>query len=426
MTNFAETKVSDVQTFDINKAQILALELGYYQPIQTAVDAETIYSNHGQKNWRELRQFFVGQGYLPLNRFIKAMSLLNQYSRDSFTDTHEEPVSETTVKLGSVGIYAVETGYSDDSSVVSVADIPQQPRVVINASEDGSLQVELDAATPEELEAEATRLLEIAERAKLAYSTTPTPRKEDTGPWLRTKPATVYATNEPEEHLPYVSNQLPAQSDKELREEAKKNEDVTLALRQNVLGDEELEWQEDALCAVTDPEAFFPEKGGSTKEAKRVCASCDVRVECLDYALDHDERFGIWGGLSERERRKLKKASDPTYVKPAKEPKPGRKRPTREERQAVIPVIATLEPGTPKYYEQLAIYYGFKNSKLTTEQKVDVFMRCMRGEEKAVVAKSIGVDYAAVYTLVQNMLKITDPEMFDALMGQDVDVEESA
>ena len=71
--------------------------------------------------------------------------------------------------------------------------------------------------------------------------------------------------------------------------------------------DEEQEWQEHALCAQTDPEAFFPEKGGSTREAKRICLGCEVRSECLEYALEHDERFGIWGGLSERERRKLKK-----------------------------------------------------------------------------------------------------------------------
>ena len=69
----------------------------------------------------------------------------------------------------------------------------------------------------------------------------------------------------------------------------------------------EPEWHERALCAQTDPEAFFPEKGGSTREAKRVCLGCDVRPECLEYALAHDERFGIWGGLSERERRRLKK-----------------------------------------------------------------------------------------------------------------------
>lgn len=66
-------------------------------------------------------------------------------------------------------------------------------------------------------------------------------------------------------------------------------------------------WQEKALCAQTDPEAFFPEKGGSTREAKRICQGCEVKGECLEYALANDERFGIWGGLSERERRRLKK-----------------------------------------------------------------------------------------------------------------------
>lgn len=68
-----------------------------------------------------------------------------------------------------------------------------------------------------------------------------------------------------------------------------------------------LAWQADSLCAQTDPEAFFPEKGGSTRDAKRICSQCEVRAQCLEYALENDERFGIWGGLSERERRRLKK-----------------------------------------------------------------------------------------------------------------------
>ncbi|WP_082716709.1 WhiB family transcriptional regulator [Microterricola viridarii] len=68
-----------------------------------------------------------------------------------------------------------------------------------------------------------------------------------------------------------------------------------------------LAWQTDSLCAQTDPEAFFPEKGGSTRDAKKICGACEVRTECLEYALSNDERFGIWGGLSERERRKLRK-----------------------------------------------------------------------------------------------------------------------
>ncbi|MBK4346427.1 WhiB family transcriptional regulator [Lacisediminihabitans changchengi] len=79
-------------------------------------------------------------------------------------------------------------------------------------------------------------------------------------------------------------------------------------VRQAVTEDENpLAWQTDSLCAQTDPEAFFPEKGGSTRDAKKICVSCEVRNQCLEYALQNDERFGIWGGLSERERRKLRK-----------------------------------------------------------------------------------------------------------------------
>ncbi|WP_296140868.1 WhiB family transcriptional regulator [uncultured Tessaracoccus sp.] len=78
-----------------------------------------------------------------------------------------------------------------------------------------------------------------------------------------------------------------------------------------LLGDDDgaYAWQAEALCAQTDPEAFFPEKGGSTRDAKQVCLNCTVRTQCLEYALAHDERFGIWGGLSERERRRLKRAA---------------------------------------------------------------------------------------------------------------------
>lgn len=73
----------------------------------------------------------------------------------------------------------------------------------------------------------------------------------------------------------------------------------------------DLSWQVDALCAQTDPEAFFPEKGGSTRAAKSVCASCPVQPECLAYALESGERFGIYGGMSERERRRMPKPEAP-------------------------------------------------------------------------------------------------------------------
>jgi WhiB family redox-sensing transcriptional regulator len=66
-------------------------------------------------------------------------------------------------------------------------------------------------------------------------------------------------------------------------------------------------WYDRAACLDADADAFFPEKGGSSRAAKRVCETCEVRSECLAYALANDERFGIWGGLSERERRRLKR-----------------------------------------------------------------------------------------------------------------------
>lgn len=81
------------------------------------------------------------------------------------------------------------------------------------------------------------------------------------------------------------------------------------------------DWYERALCPQTDPDAFFPEKGGSTKEAKKICLGCPVKQQCLQWALDNDERFGIWGGLSERERRRLKRGID---IRPAQDDEPER------------------------------------------------------------------------------------------------------
>ena len=66
-------------------------------------------------------------------------------------------------------------------------------------------------------------------------------------------------------------------------------------------------WQERANCLGVDPDLFFPERGASTREAKGVCRGCEVRTECLEYALDHGEKIGIWGGLSERERRRVRR-----------------------------------------------------------------------------------------------------------------------
>ena len=67
-------------------------------------------------------------------------------------------------------------------------------------------------------------------------------------------------------------------------------------------------WQARANCMGVDPELFFPERGSSTREAKEVCRGCVVRMECLEFAIANSEKFGIWGGMSERERRRVRRA----------------------------------------------------------------------------------------------------------------------
>lgn len=86
--------------------------------------------------------------------------------------------------------------------------------------------------------------------------------------------------------------------------------------------DEPLDWQDFANCTGVDPDLFFPGRGESTREAKAVCRGCSVRADCLEYALANGEKFGIWGGMSERERRKVRRnrmiraQADPSIVVP--------------------------------------------------------------------------------------------------------------
>lgn len=71
--------------------------------------------------------------------------------------------------------------------------------------------------------------------------------------------------------------------------------------------DPDRRWQQKAKCLGVNPDLFFPERGASTREAKTVCRDCKVRDDCLEYALLNNEKFGIWGGLSERERRRIRR-----------------------------------------------------------------------------------------------------------------------
>lgn len=70
------------------------------------------------------------------------------------------------------------------------------------------------------------------------------------------------------------------------------------------------EWMSDAACKGMDQTLFFPPKGGDMRAStavKAICESCPVRVECLDFALDTGIKFGVWGGTSERDRRRIRR-----------------------------------------------------------------------------------------------------------------------
>lgn len=80
---------------------------------------------------------------------------------------------------------------------------------------------------------------------------------------------------------------------------------MAITERRSLDDEPDLGWQAKALCAQVDPDAFFPEKGGSVKAAKKACGRCEVTQECLDFALENDIRDGVWGGKTVNERRAL-------------------------------------------------------------------------------------------------------------------------
>lgn len=93
-------------------------------------------------------------------------------------------------------------------------------------------------------------------------------------------------------------------------------------------------WRDSAVCAQTDPEVFFPEVGKSHAAAKQICSQCPVRELCLEIALANDERFGVWGGLSNHERLELKKKQKPSFFTQWQS----------ERRQRNEPLTAVTEP----------------------------------------------------------------------------------
>jgi WhiB family redox-sensing transcriptional regulator len=74
-----------------------------------------------------------------------------------------------------------------------------------------------------------------------------------------------------------------------------------------VLDTEDLSWHDLASCRGADPDLFFPERGASTRTAKSICRQCVVMDQCLEFAIVSSEKFGIWGAMSERERRRIRR-----------------------------------------------------------------------------------------------------------------------
>jgi WhiB family redox-sensing transcriptional regulator len=68
-----------------------------------------------------------------------------------------------------------------------------------------------------------------------------------------------------------------------------------------------------ALCGQTDPEIFFPEQGGSPEAAKKICVQCEVRLNCLEWALSNEEEHGVWGGLTAQERKRIKRGGSKSF-----------------------------------------------------------------------------------------------------------------
>ena len=85
---------------------------------------------------------------------------------------------------------------------------------------------------------------------------------------------------------------------------------------------ENVEWMSRARCRGTDPDTYFPSGSLGVDAALRVCKECPVRTECVEYAMAHKIYIGIWGGLSERQRRRLRRQRRATAAQSAQSEKP--------------------------------------------------------------------------------------------------------
>src|SRR5205807_148876 len=101
-------------------------------------------------------------------------------------------------------------------------------------------------------------------------------------------------------------------------------------------------WMLKASCRGSDWRIFFPALGEDTTVAKKICQTCPVIDECLEYAMSNGEKFGCWGGTSERERRRLRKTRK-------------RELPSRPVDASVVARLYQEGMGAPAIAEQIGI-----------------------------------------------------------------------
>lgn len=164
----------------------------------------------------------------------------------------------------------------------------------------------------------------------------------------------------------------------------------------------DLSWQRHAACCGVNPDVFYVALGGSTKIARAICASCEVQSECLAYALANREAFGVWGGTSERERRRFRRrpaaAKEPSvsHQKGA----PGVRRPRTlvsaiPLREVLRALIGTRFPSA----NQLSIYVS-GHSELGRPAVARFFGTDRHNvslEWATIVCKALGIDLSAIY-----------------------------
>lgn len=173
------------------------------------------------------------------------------------------------------------------TGLIEDVELPEPPTEINDTETDGVEEVEFDIL-----------------RAFKDWMPKPLPMSGDTRRILDGEETVTVNSSEGRRHSRHIAEMIDENS-KTFNSSTKEGDSEAIKM----LAPAELEedWQDGANCLGVDPDLFFPERGASTREAKEVCRGCLVREQCLEFALQNGEKFGIWGGMSERERRRIRR-----------------------------------------------------------------------------------------------------------------------